>query len=470
MLSEPDPPHQRHDVRGGLRRTLLASTATLSLFVSLVGGFGYKSYLEAQDAVGHFPDVEPSTTVSAGPTQEDFGPCVEDVCNYLLLGSDSRENLSKAEQVAFGTEQDIGGESRSDTIMLVHTDPRRDKAVILSFPRDLWVDIPGVGMGKINGAFSGGLNGGGPKLVTRTVESLTGLDVNHVLYVDLAGFQGVVDALGGVEMCVRYAMNDPLAGLDIKAGCQHFDGYTGLAYVRTRHQPCDTVPDFARISRQQQFLRAIINKILQPSELVRLPTLIKPVARNLVTDPGFKLADIIYLVGQLNGISSGQTEFRAVPGTATTIYPSEYPGGISVVMMDSQAREIFRALREGRPLPTDVGTELSQTQISEAAIGVGVFDHGSGQAQAVLDLLGKSGFDISPGLQTYSSLGADLNGSAIIYKPGQQAMADVVATYLTNLPEVEAPRGVLGSFPIGIVLGPRYELPPPPDPNAQPVC
>ena len=199
-------------------------------------------------------------------------------------------------------------------IMLVHTDPKLQKAIVLSFPRDLWVNIPGMGMDKINAAFSGGLDGVGAQRVAKTVEQLTGLKINHVLYVDLAGFQGIVDTLGGVTMCIPTAMTDPLTGLDVKAGCQTLNGYQALAYVRTRHQPCDLVPDFARIGRQQQFLRAVLNRLLSPGEIAKAPSLIRPVARNLVADQGFDLADVVYLVKQLEGISTGAVEFRAVPG------------------------------------------------------------------------------------------------------------------------------------------------------------
>ena len=138
-------------------------------------------------------------------------------------------------------------------------------------------------------------------IVARTVEDLTGLHINHFLYVDLAGFQGVVDALGGVRMCMPYPMQDVLTGLDVQAGCQEFDGGT-LAFVRTRHQPCDAVPDFARIGRQQQFLRAVLTKLLSPSEVANLPGLVKPVASNVVKDSDFQILDIIELARQLQGV------------------------------------------------------------------------------------------------------------------------------------------------------------------------
>ena len=138
------------------------------------------------------------------------GPCADRACNYLLLGTDSRAGLSAEEQTHFGSNSDIGGVSRADTIMLVHTDPDLQKAIVVSFPRDLWVDIPGHGTDKINSAFEGGLTGGGPQLMAKTISNLTGLQIDHYLYVDLNGFQDVVDTLGGVELCIPgYNVNTP---------------------------------------------------------------------------------------------------------------------------------------------------------------------------------------------------------------------------------------------------------------------
>ena len=156
-----------------------------------------------------------------------------------------------------------------------------------------------------------------PALVASTVHDLTGLKINHVLYVDLAGFQGVIDTLGGVDMCISgenvntpgYVESedggrddqrgllqgaghivDPRTGLDMKPGCQRFPSDQALAYVRTRHLKCDSAaPDFYRIQRQQQFLRAVINRLLQPDQLAQLPLMIKPILSNLRRDDALKI-------------------------------------------------------------------------------------------------------------------------------------------------------------------------------------
>ena len=194
-----DQPPATASGHGRLARAAVAAAATLSLLIGVGSAYGFVAY---QQAGGTGPTIPPQSGSGDPAIERAFGPCVDDVCNYLLLGSDSRAGLSGEERVQFGTDEQIGGENRADTIMLVHTDPNLEKAIILSFPRDLWVEIPGRGEDKINASFEGGIKGGGAGLVAATVHKLTGLKINHVLYVDLAGFQGVVDTLGGVDVCI----------------------------------------------------------------------------------------------------------------------------------------------------------------------------------------------------------------------------------------------------------------------------
>jgi LCP family protein required for cell wall assembly len=443
MASPPTSPHPH----GRGTRLAVAVSATLALLVGAGSAYGFATY---QQAKGEGTIVwTPERPSAAAPDPDVGGPCVRNVCNYLLLGSDSRSGLSPEQQEQFGSDEVIGGENRSDTIMLVHSDPERKKVVIVSFPRDLWVEIPGHGYGKINTAFEGGIDGGGPLLVAKTLHKLTGLRINHFLYVDLGGFQGVVDTLGGVEMCIPTDLYDVDAGLDLKAGCQTLDGYQALAYVRTRHLPCDTVPDFARISRQQQFLRALINRLLQPAELVKVPALVNPILRNMTRDEDLSPADLVYLVGQLRGISTGAADFRAVSGTGDTV------DGLSVVRMDPAAEELFAALRGGAPLPA-VGTDLAGTPPSEANIRVPVVEHGTATAaEEVQGVLSEGGFDISAGIVGYAAFGADVAGSAIAYTPEGEVEAEVVARYFPDLRLV--PVADLGGPSVAIFVTPSYE-------------
>jgi len=452
---------ERSGAHPHVRRVFLAGTATVSAFVTVVAALVMGSYVWTSGQIQHIPPL-PSDPGATGPV-DIAGRCDEHACNYLLLGSDSRKGLTREEIIAFGTDAHIGGENRSDTIILVHTRPDRKEAIFVSFPRDLWVDIPGMGEGKINSAFEGGIDGGGPQRVARTVKAITGMQIHHVLYVNLLGFQRVVDALGGVDMCVPYPMVDPLALLDIPAGCQHFDGPTALAYVRTRHQPCDTVPDFARISRQQQFLRAVIAKLLQPGELLHLQELVPELLGNLVVDEGLNPAELVYLAGLLQGVGTDNADFRALPTVPEGIYDSSGTFVSIVRAVQPDADELLRRIREGRPLG-DLGQELQQTPPSPANIVVSVVDRdGSSVASDVFDILTEGGFNTAPGVVGLTEIRPPAKGAMILYRPDAESEAKVVGTYFGNLELVPAPPGTLPKGQdAAVVVGGRYEIPPPP--------
>ena len=448
------------------RRWFLGATAALSALVMVLGAISLGTYLWAGTKIQHIgaPPPVASGSPGASPTgpPDIAGRCAEHACNYLLLGSDSREGLTPEEQVQFGTDEQIGGENRSDTIILVHTRPGQRQAIFLSFPRDLFVDIPGVGENKINAAFEGGVEHGGAQLVARTVKGLTGMQIHHVMYVSLAGFQGLVDALGGVDLCVPFPMQDELTGLDIPAGCQTLNGYDSLAYVRTRHQPCDTVPDFARINRQQQFLRAVIAKILQPGELLRLPTLVPELLKNLVVDEGLNPAELAYLASTLQGVGTDNADFRSVPSVPANIYTSTGSLLSIVRMVQPDASDLFRRLRNDQPLG-DLGLELPGVAPSPANIVVSVVNRNAGTVAAnVFNTLNEGGFNTSPGILAASAVDVPAKGSFILYREGEQSMAEVAGQYFPNLELVPAPAGALPEGQdVAVIVTGRYEIPAP---------
>jgi anionic cell wall polymer biosynthesis LytR-Cps2A-Psr (LCP) family protein len=461
----------------------VAITASLALVVGLASaGFAVQWLSLRDEGTKDFDPTQPRGA-TASPALE-TGKCADHPCNYLLLGSDSRAGLDPEK---YGTNEDIGGENRADTIMLVHTDPALEKAIVLSFPRDLWVEIPGRGSDRINAAFEGGVGGGGPQLMAQTVSNLTGLRIDHFLYVDLLGFQRVVETLGGVDMCIpAYNVNtpgwvtagsptgedvqvyidapgrivDPKAGLDIEPGCQQLDGTQALAYVRARHLPCDAIPDFSRIGRQQQFLRSLINRMLQPSQLVQAPRLVSPILRSLQRDRDFLPADLVYLVGQLQGLTTGAVEFRAVPGF------SAWEGTKSVVQMDPSADRLFEAIKDGRPI-SGVGTQLVNTPPSEANTTVAVVDaNATDVAEEALAILSQAGFDVSPGVVPATQAPAGLQAPAIVFQPGQSSYAQVVGAYFPGLELVESAQ--LRGAPVAVVVAPSYDPSPPSQGSAGP--
>ncbi|MDO4611119.1 LCP family protein [Corynebacterium sp.] len=179
--------------------------------------------------------------------------------NWLIIGSDSRAGLSEEENAALNAGGAIEGQ-RTDTIMIAHL-PVVGKPTLVSIPRDSYVEIPGYGMDKINAAFA---YGGAPLLV-ETVEKSTGVRIDHYAEVGLGGFAHIVDGVGGITLCPDQAIDDPLAGINIHAGCQKFDGRTALGYVRTR---ATAQGDLDRVERQREFMGALMGKLRSPGVLL----------------------------------------------------------------------------------------------------------------------------------------------------------------------------------------------------------
>ncbi|QNN53642.1 LCP family protein [Nocardioides mesophilus] len=177
---------------------------------------------------------------------------------YLLVGSDSREGLSRKEQLDLGTGKGEG--RRTDTIMLLHTGDGPN--LLMSVPRDSLVDVPGYGTTKINAAFAYG----GPRLLVKTLENATGIRIDDYIEIGFAGFVDVVDAVGGVQICPKQAMKDPQANLDIEKGCQEADGKVALGYARSRHT--SGLGDIDRARHQREVVSAVGAEAVSPWSLL----------------------------------------------------------------------------------------------------------------------------------------------------------------------------------------------------------
>jgi LCP family protein required for cell wall assembly len=182
-------------------------------------------------------------------------PAEQPGTTYLIVGSDSRAGLSAAERKELGTGSATG--QRTDTIMLLHTGDGPN--LLMSIPRDSLVEISGHGRTKINAAFAFG----GPKLLVQTIEDNTGIHIDHYVEIGFGGFVGVVDAVGGIEICPTRNMKDPLANLDIKKGCQQADGATALGYARSRHSD-PRYGDITRAQHQREVVSAVGRKAVSP--------------------------------------------------------------------------------------------------------------------------------------------------------------------------------------------------------------
>ncbi len=213
---------------------------------------------------------------------------------------------------------------------------------MVSIPRDSWVNIPGHGMNKINAAY--GL--GGAMLVVQTVEQDTGLTINDFVQVNFLGFVKVIDALGGVNICLPLAVDDPYSGLDLSAGVHHVDGITALAYARDRHSFATS--DLARIQDQQRLLSSLLTEAISSGLLanpVRLYQFIRAALSALNVNQGLNVAA---LADQMRGISARDVRFMTVP-LANVDYQT--PTGELAVQWDTQAAgQLFQDLASDQSL------------------------------------------------------------------------------------------------------------------------
>jgi LCP family protein required for cell wall assembly len=213
---------------------------------------------------------------------------------------------------------------------------------MVSLPRDSYVDIPGHGEDKINAAFSIG----GAPLLAQTVEEATGIRLDHYAEVGFAGFAAMVDAVGGVTMCPPEPVVDPLAGIDLPAGCQKLDGRNALGYVRTRATPR---ADLDRMANQRQFMSALMHRSASPAVLMnplRWYPMAHAAAQAVTVDTGAHVWDLARLAWALHGTV-----------TTTTVPIGEFTGNDSgsVVVWDGDAAsQLFHALASDSAVPSDV--------------------------------------------------------------------------------------------------------------------
>lgn len=228
---------------------------------------------------------------------------------YLLVGSDSRQGLTREERRQLHTGNASG--DRTDTIMLLYQPVLGGQTLLVSLPRDSIVDIPGHGPGhKLNAAFTYG----GPKLLVKTVERKTGLHIDDYIEVGIGGFVNAVDAVGGVRICPTVDMKDRRAGLNIQAGCQHADGDTALGYVRSRHVT-DT-GDIDRGRRQREVIGQVASKAATPWTFVnpvRTVAISSAAAQSLRIGDDVGPIDLLHFAWAVREISGGGSQTCTVP-------------------------------------------------------------------------------------------------------------------------------------------------------------
>ncbi|MFC8944923.1 LCP family protein [Streptomyces rochei] len=273
--------------------------------------------------------------------------------NVLVIGSDTRSGDANAR---YGRDD---GTERSDTTILLHLSAGRDSATAVSLPRDLMVDVPGCRRPDgqrsqpVFAQFNYAYEVGGSACSVRTVEKLTGIRVDHHVVVDFQGFEKMVDALDGVEVCLREPVNDEAARLELPAGRVTLDGEQALGYVRARKSLGDG-SDTDRMERQQHFLGALVNKV-QSNDVLLNPVKLYPVldaaTSSLTTDPDLaSLRGLYDLVRGLRDIPTERVQFLTVPRES-------YAGDANRdQLVEPDAEKLFTRLRTDEPVAVAAGT------------------------------------------------------------------------------------------------------------------
>jgi len=300
--------------------------------------------------------------------------------NYLIVGSDTREGLSREEIKRLkvgGT--DVAAGKRSDTMLLIHISKKRDKAAIISIPRDSYALIPEhnnsqgklipAAYSKINSAY----NWGGAPLLIETLESMSDLRIDHYVELNFVGFVRMVDALGGVEICTKKDIDDPKSHLTLPAGTHVLDGVDSLKFVRTR--VFDGLGDLGRMKRQQEFAGAMLRKATSAGVLlnpVKMVDFINSALDSVVTDEGLSQGDLLTLGKQLRNLSASNVRTLTIP---LQYYNYNKNGVSAAVLWDPVlAPELFERIKndealieEVRPNPSSSPTTINKFKSGTAA-------------------------------------------------------------------------------------------------------
>ena len=476
------------------RRRLLIATNVLvaSTLILVAAGYGYVKYKFG--SIARVPNL--GQVLSGGGKDSPGAPM-----NVLLVGSDSRADISVAEQKAFGKAKDVGGQ-RADTIMILHIDPGEEKAALLSIPRDVAVKVADRGgLAKINSAFDGANSADGPARLIKTITQNFGIPINHYVEINFDGFQSIVDAVGGINLNFPYPARDTFTGLDIKnPGCAHLNGGQALSYARSRHLMLklkatggyreDPTADLGRIRRQQDFVRIVIQKAVSKTkgDPTTLFPLIDSGVSNVRIDSGLQIGDIRKLANRFRSFNADTVDMMTLPN-----YPKADAalGDILVVKRPEADQVISRFNSKGAAVGDDGSgsTTATTTDASPAApakVDVRILNGSgkNGEASRVSTSLLQLGFVIAgtgdtdvpkssrnviryaPGaidkaklLQTYLSKGATLKEDATIIG------ADVVFVTGTDLGTIRAPAGAqpaTGTKKTTTTAGPSQTSVPPP--------
>jgi polyisoprenyl-teichoic acid--peptidoglycan teichoic acid transferase len=418
----------------------------VSLALVIVGVIGANMFINWK--IDQIPRVKVKTAENTDPGEP---------ANFLLIGSDTRAQVqTPAEREAFGDPSVEVGQ-RSDTLMVVHVDPEAKTGFLVSFPRDLVVDIPGVGQSKINAAFNTG-----PQRVVDTLAQNFNIPIHHYLEVDFQSFKGIVDAMGGVPAYFNAPSRDPKSGFEFipfgfQPGCYPMDGNQALNYVRSRDMEeyidgawrTDPRGDLARIERQQAFMRRLATEAFRKS--VNSPRTALDIANETIpqlkADEALSRQDINKLIRSFRRVDPNDPNSLQMVTFPTEPGPSNSRLGSTLQAKQPDADAILARLRQfGPPPEQQEGPKPSQ-------IRVRVFN-GSGQS----GIAAKTGGELSGHGFVTAGVGnkPSLRATEVRYRPGSQDKAAVVQSYLGGVGKLIEDRSV-AEVDVDIVLGKDFK-------------
>lgn len=434
-------------------RTFVARfvTALVVVSVATAGGIGYAYWFANDQITNHTKTVDVKKVLKhAASTQP---------ANYLIVGSDSRAFVKDpiAEQ-HFGNPQYQTGQ-RSDTIMIAHVDPKSPgKGFLVSFPRDLWVNIAGHGMQRINTAYNFG-----PTTLIQTIEQDFNVPINHYLEVGFDTFAQIVNAIGRVHIFFPTPAYDSYTGLNIpKPGCVALNGLEALQYVRSRHYQYPTASqggpkpanwyeepdsDLGRIRRQQYFIRSLAQEAI--SKGARNPftakALLEKTVPNLVRDSGMTLNDFLTLVRAFRSVDPGAVVMQTVPS-----HPASIQGNDVLLLDQAGAEVIFQQLRTF--IKTTTTTTVPKIPTNQIAVQVLNGSGVKGAAGSTKTALVAGGF--TDGGVAGDADRSDYQQTEVRYVPGALAKAQVVASWLGGVAVKFVPlSGPAGNAQVVVVVG-----------------
>ncbi len=384
--------------------------------------------------------------------------------NVLVVGTDGRDRITAEERQKYR----LGGAPChcTDTVMLVHISEDRERASVISLPRDSYAEMPehtDLNSGKKHRAHPVKLNAayaeGGPGLTVRTVESMTGVKIDHYLEVDFTSFMRTVDAVGGVQICTPRSLKDPYTGLDLSPGTHELDGGQALQYVRSRH--IDGAADIGRMQRQQRFLAALIAQMTDGGVLLN-PVRFREVATTLLgsvrADEDFGTDQLLALAKAMHGFTPASSEFVSVP-IGDMGFPVKGIG--STVKWDAaKAQKLFQAVREDRPLSPPKATTPAKAprtavvDVPPRTVRVQVYNgtRTDGLGRKVDDALRATGFDTTRTPMT--AAGRERGRTVVEYDPRWDRSAKSLAAALPGA-ELRAVTGRGGT--LRVVVGSDYK-------------